>query len=287
LSFVISFLMTSITLRNRTLSWATRPLVMGILNVTPDSFSDGGVHESLHAAIDAASRMVEDGVDVIDVGGESTRPGSDPVSVDEELSRVIPVIEAIRGRWDVPVSVDTMKSGVARAALAAGADMVNDVTAMRFDEAMADVVREAGAPVILMHMRGAPKTMQSEIRFDDLMGEIASELREARDRAMGRGIERSKIFVDPGLGFGKTFDHNLRVLARCAALSDVAPIVIGASRKAFIGHLTGREAGRGRMAGSLAAVAAAFGAGAAFVRVHDVRETVDYLNVAEAIRNAG
>lgn len=277
----------SILLRNRTLSWARRPLVMGILNVTPDSFSDGGLHAARDAAVDAAAKMIEDGVDVIDVGGESTRPGSGPVSVDEELSRVIPVIEATRGRWDVPVSIDTMKSGVARAALAAGADMVNDVTAMRFDEAMAGVVREAGAPVVLMHMRGSPRTMQQEIRFDDLMGEIAAELREARDRAIARGVEKSRIFVDPGLGFGKTFDHNLRILARCAALNEVAPIVIGASRKAFIGHLTGREAGPGRLAGSLAAVAAAIDAGAAMVRVHDVRETVDYLNVAEAIRNAG
>jgi dihydropteroate synthase len=254
--------------------------------VTPDSFSDGGVHESLHAAVDAAGRMVEDGVDVIDIGGESTRPGSDSVSVDEELGRVIPVVEAIRARWDVPVSIDTMKAPVAREALAAGADMVNDVTAMRFDAGMVAVVREAGVAVILMHMRGAPKSMQQEIRFDDLMGEIAAELREARDRAIAGGIDQSRIFVDPGLGFGKTFDHNLQILARCAALVEVAPLVIGASRKAFIGHLTGREAGPGRLAGSLAAVAAAIDAGAAMVRVHDVRETVDYLKVAEAIRNA-
>ena len=278
--------MTSITLRNRTLSWARRPLVMGILNVTPDSFSDGGLHISLDSAVDATARMVDDGVDVVDVGGESTRPGSEAVTVEEELDRVIPVIEAIRARWDVPVSIDTMKSAVARAALSAGADMVNDVTAARHDDAMVDAVREVGAAVILMHMRGEPKTMQEEIRFDDLMGEISAELRAARDRVEARGVDRSRIFVDPGLGFGKTFDHNLEILACCEMLAEIAPVVIGASRKAFIGHLTGREAGPARMAGSLAAVAAASEGRAAFVRVHDVGETVDFLAVTEAIRKA-
>jgi len=259
---------------------------MGILNVTPDSFSDGGLHVSVDSAVDATARMIKDEVDVVDVGGESTRPGSDPVSPDEELARVIPVIEAIRARWDVPISIDTMKARVAREALAADADMVNDVTATVHDEMMAEVVRESGVPVILMHMRGEPKTMQGEIRFEDLMGEIAAELTAARDRVVHRGVERSKVFVDPGLGFGKTFDHNLEILARCGMLAGIAPLVIGASRKAFIGHLTGREAGPARMAGSLAAVAAAASGGAAFVRVHDVRETVDFLKVTEAIRGA-
>jgi len=277
---------TSITLRNRTFSWAKRPLVMGILNVTPDSFSDGGLHTSVGTAVDAVAAMVEDGVDVVDVGGESTRPGSDPVSVDQELERVIPVIEAVRSRWDLPVSIDTMKAAVARAAIEAGADIVNDVTAASHDDAMADVIREADTPVILMHMRGAPKTMQQEIHFDHLMGEISSELRAARDRVAARGVDLSRIFIDPGLGFGKTFDHNLEILAHCEALAGIAPVVIGASRKAFIGHLTGREAGPGRMAGSLAAVAAAARGGAAFVRVHDVRETVDFLRVTEGIRGA-
>jgi dihydropteroate synthase len=260
---------------------------MGILNVTPDSFSDGGVHASVAAAVDAVARMVGDGVDVVDVGGESTRPGSDALSATEELERVIPVIEAVRSRWDVPVSIDTMKAVVARTAMDAGADMVNDVTAMSHDDAMAGVVRDTGAPVILMHMRGAPKSMQEEIRFNDLMGEIAAELRESRDAATRSGVDPSKIFVDPGIGFGKTFDHNLQILARCGMLAEIAPIVIGASRKAFIGQLTGREAGPARMAGSLAAVAAAVRANAAFVRVHDVRETMDFLRVTEAIRNAG
>jgi dihydropteroate synthase len=259
---------------------------MGILNVTPDSFSDGGLHASVNPAIDATARMVEDGADVVDVGGESTRPGSDPVTLDQELERVIPVIEAIRARWDVPVSIDTMKSPVARAAVEAGADMVNDVTAASHDDEMADVVRESGVPIILMHMRGAPKTMQQEIRFDDLMGEIAAELASARDRVLNRGVDQTRVLVDPGLGFGKTFDHNLEILARCGMLGTIAPVVIGASRKAFIGHLTGREAGPARAAGSLAAVAAAARGGAACVRVHDVRETVDFLRVTEGIRGA-
>ncbi len=279
--------MLTLQLRGRQLSWATRPLVMGILNVTPDSFSDGGVHAAPGVAIDAAARMIDSGAEIIDVGGESTRPGSDPVSADDEMRRVLPVIEGIRSRWDVPVSIDTTKASVARAALEAGSDLVNDVSAMASDEGMADIVREKGVPVILMHMRGRAKTMQDAIHFDDLMGEIATELRAARDAAMARGIEKSKIFIDPGIGFGKTFDHNLEILARCATLNDIAPVVIGASRKAFIGHLTGREAGPQRMAGSLAAVAAACQAGAAIVRVHDVGETVDFLRVMEAIGRAG
>jgi len=258
------------------------PAVMGILNVTPDSFSDGGLYFSRGVAIDAALRMQRDGADIIDVGGESTRPGSSEVPVEAELSRVIPVIEGIRAQSSVRISIDTRKADVAEAALDAGADMVNDVTALR-DPVMRSVVAKRGVPVILMHMRGEPKTMQDDIRFDDVVLDVARELLAARDEALAAGVKKENILVDPGIGFGKTFEHNLSILARCDELRSIAPVVIGASRKAFVGHLTGQAGGPARMAGSLATVAAAAKGGAAIVRVHDVRETVDFLTVLRAI----
>jgi dihydropteroate synthase len=265
--------MTLRLLRGRSLGFGRVPLVMGIVNVTPDSFSDGGVHFGRAAAVEAALRMEAEGAVVVDVGGESTRPGSDPVGEEAELERVMPVIEQIRARSDVPISVDTTKARVAEAALDAGADMINDVTALRHDAAMRPLAARRGVPVVLMHMRGAPKTMQTDIRFDDVVCDVGRELTEFRDDAIAAGI-----------GFGKTGEHNLQLLARAHELTSIAPLMIGASRKAFIGHLTGRIAGPDRMAGSLAAVAAAYRAGAAIVRVHDVRETVDFLKVMDAIR---
>ena len=255
---------------------------MGILNVTPDSFSDGGVHYDRTVAIDAALRMEQDGAAIVDVGGESTRPGSDAVSIDEELERVVPVIEAIRARSGVRISVDTRKAQVAEAALDAGADMVNDVTALR-DEAMRALLARRGVPVILMHMRGEPKTMQDDIHFDDVVHDVARELQQWRDDAIAAGVKKENVLVDPGIGFGKTFEHNLEILARCDEYRSIAPVVIGASRKAFIGHLTGQPGGAARLAGSLAAVAAAAKGCASIVRVHDVRETVDFLKVLHAI----
>jgi dihydropteroate synthase len=257
-------------------------LVMGIVNVTPDSFSDGGVHFDRQMAVEASLRMEKDGADIVDIGGESTRPGSDAVSVDEELARVIPVIEGIRARSAVRVSVDTRKPQVAEAALDAGADIVNDVTALRDPELRA-LVAERGVPVILMHMRGEPKTMQETIHFDDVVADVARELQGWRDEAVAAGVSRENIFVDPGIGFGKTFEHNLGLLARCDEFRSIAPVVIGASRKAFIGHITGQPGGQARLPGSLAAVAAAYRGRAAMVRVHDVRETVDFLKVLQAI----
>ncbi|HYC88832.1 MAG TPA: dihydropteroate synthase [Thermoanaerobaculia bacterium] len=256
--------------------------VMGILNVTPDSFSDGGVHYDRAVAIDAALRMERDGAAIIDVGGESTRPGSDTVSVEEELDRVIPVIEGIRARSSVRISVDTRKARVAEAALDAGADLVNDVTALR-DEALRALVAKRGVQVILMHMRGEPKTMQDDIHFDDVVHDVARELQQWRDEAIRAGVKKANILIDPGIGFGKTFEHNLEILARCDEYRSIAPVVIGASRKAFIGHVTGQPGGAARVAGSLAAVAAAAKGCASIVRVHDVRETVDFLRVLSAI----
>jgi len=255
---------------------------MGVLNVTPDSFSDGGVHFDRSRAIDSALQMERDGAAMVDVGGESTRPGAEPVSAEKELERVVPVIEEIRRRSSIPISVDTMKAAVASAAIEAGADIINDVTALRFDPQMRRLAAERSVPVILMHMRGEPRSMQNSIHYDDLMSEIAIELTAWRDQALTAGIRSDRIFVDPGIGFGKTFDHNLEILARCGELRSIAPVLIGASRKAFIGQLTGRS-GSTRMAGSLAAVAAAARGGAVIVRVHDVQATVDFLRVFGAI----
>ncbi len=256
---------------------------MGILNVTPDSFSDGGVHFDHAEAVRAALQMEQDGAVLVDIGGESTRPGAEPVSGDEELSRVIPVIAQIRERSEVPISIDTMKAHVAAEALAAGADAINDVSALRCDPEMRAVAARAGVAVILMHMRGEPRTMQNNIHYDDVVSEVARELTTFRDEAVFAGIDAAQILVDPGIGFGKTSEHNLEILACARELTSIAPLVIGASRKAFIGHLTGRAAGPDRLIGSLAAVAAAHRAGATLVRVHDVRETVDFLKVLTAI----
>ncbi|MBV9492650.1 MAG: dihydropteroate synthase [Acidobacteria bacterium] len=265
--------------RGRLLEIARPPAVMGILNVTPDSFSDGGVHFDHTKAVHAALQMEADGAAVIDVGGESTRPGSAAITIDQEIARVVPVIGQIRARSEVPISIDTRKSAVARAALEAGADMINDVSGLTHDPALADVAREADVPLIVMHMRGTPETMQSLAVYDDVVADVARELRERLANALGV----AQLLVDPGIGFAKTFEHNLALLARCNELTDIAPLVIGASRKAFIGHLTGRDAGPQRAIGSLAAVAAAHRGGAAMVRVHDVRETIDFLRVLQAI----
>ena len=259
--------------------------VIGIVNVTPDSFSDGGVHFDRMTAAESALRMEQDGAAMVDVGGESTRPGSEAVSVDEELNRVIPVIEEIRKRSSVPISIDTRKAAVAKAALDAGANVINDVSALRHDPEMRVLAAARNVPVILMHMRGEPRTMQQNPQYDEVVSDVARELTEWRDAAKAAGVQQ--ILVDPGIGFGKTFDHNLELLARTNELVMIAPVVIGASRKAFIGHLTGREAGPQRAAGSLAAVAAAHRGGAVMVRVHDVRETVDFVKVLNAIAEKG
>jgi dihydropteroate synthase len=257
--------------------------VMGILNITPDSFSDGGVHFDRTKAIDDALQMERDGAAIIDVGGESTRPGSEAVPDDVELERVIPVIEGIRRRTGVEISIDTRKARVAETALDAGANIINDVSALRHDPEMRALAAKRNAPVILMHMRGEPRTMQQNPQYDEVVRDVVNELTTWRDEALAAGVRHEQIYVDPGIGFGKTFEHNLELLARCRELTQVAPVVIGASRKAFIGHLTGQPAGPARAHGSLAAVAAAYRGGAAIVRVHDVRETVDFLNVLRPI----
>jgi dihydropteroate synthase len=256
---------------------------MGILNITPDSFSDGGVHFDQSKAVHAALQMEEDGAAIIDIGGESTRPGAEPLSAQVEIDRVVPVIEQIRRRSAIAISIDTRKAAVAEEAIAAGANIVNDVSAMRYSSGMPAVVAKAGVPVILMHMRGEPATMQQFTDYDDVVTDVARELTAMIDDAVAAGVPRENILIDPGIGFAKTFDQNLELLARANELTKLGPLVIGASRKAFIGHLTGRDAGPDRTLGSLAAVASGQRAGASIVRVHDVRATVDFLKVWMAI----
>jgi dihydropteroate synthase len=256
---------------------------MGILNVTPDSFSDGGKYADVNAAVEHARDMADAGADVIDIGGESTRPGAELVSAGEEVRRVLPVIERLP---DLLVSIDTRKAGVAARALAAGARIVNDTSALRYDERMVDVVRELGAGVVLMHMQGTPATMQQAPRYDEVTREVREFLAERIGFAASRGVNRAQIAVDPGIGFGKTVEHNLQLLAQLEQLATLGcPIVVGASRKSFVGKILNRETAD-RLPGSLAAAAWAVAHGANVVRVHDVAETVDVVRMIEALRRA-
>jgi dihydropteroate synthase len=262
-------------------------LIMGILNVTPDSFSDGNRFASSDSAVEEGVRMADEGADMIDIGGESTRPGSDTVPQEEELRRVIPVIRGLAARIDIPLSVDTMKAAVAREALAEGAEIVNDVSSMGFDERMAEIVADAGAAVILMHMRGTPKTMQTgDLTYRSLQGEVIGFLRDRIDKARANGIERERVMVDPGLGFGKTATDNLRLIRRLGELKILGrPIVTGASRKSFIGQVTGGKP-QERMEGTAAAVTAAVLNGSRIIRVHDVAAMKKVAAMADALRIA-
>ena len=254
-------------------------LVMGILNVTPDSFSDGGRYSTRSSALSHARRMHADGADLIDIGGESSRPGSEPVSEAEELRRVIPVVRAL-ARRGVRVSVDTTKPAVADAACDAGAVMLNDITAA----ALVEVAARRRRSLLLMHMQGSPRTMQKAPAYRDVVREILTFLRRAAKRALDAGVRRDRILVDPGIGFGKTVDHNLEILRRLAEFRRLDfPLAVGTSRKAFIGHVLGRPVNE-RLAGTMATVAVAVLRGAALVRVHDVREARDVVRVAERLR---
>lgn len=269
-----------------------RTLIMGILNVTPDSFSDGGRFFSVDDAVVQAEKMISEGADIIDVGGESTRPGGEPISVEEEIKRVVPVIEELSRRFNTPVSVDTTKSEVARAALDAGASIVNDVSALRFDFYVADAVARAGAGLVLMHSRGTPATMHRLPPVADIMEEVVSSLRASVHMAERRGVKRESIVIDPGIGFGKSQSQNLELIARLdellAAFPDY-PLLIGTSRKSFIGRILADESGTPapaseRLYGTLATVAIAVFNGAHIVRVHDVKPTHDALRIADLIR---
>jgi dihydropteroate synthase len=270
----------------RRLVLGPRTLVAGILNVTPDSFSDGGRHFNPDAAVERAIEMTRQGADIIDIGGESSRPGSQPVALDEERARVLPVLRRLRGLSDIPVSVDTTKAALAREALQAGADIVNDITALRGDPDMAAVVAEFGAGIVLMHMRGEPKTMQRDVHYEDVVGEVAAFLEERIAFALSAGIARESLCVDPGVGFGKKLEHNLALIAATPRFVAFGfPVYLGMSRKAFIGVLTGDPV-ESRLEGGIAAAAAAALLGAHVVRVHDVAETRKALAVADALRSA-
>lgn len=262
----------------------SRSCIMGILNVTPDSFSDGGLHADAGAAMRRAETMVREGADILDVGGESTRPGAEPVPAAEEIRRVVPVVRAAAA-LGVFVSVDTGKAEVARAALDAGAAIVNDVTALG-DPRMAETVRAFGAGLVLMHMRGTPSTMQDDPRYDDVVREVSAYLAGRRDAAEAAGVARERIVLDPGLGFGKTTAHNVALVRRLDALCALgSPVLIGASRKRFLGALTGVENPGRRVIASVAAAVAARLGGASVLRVHDVAATVEALRVADAVRS--
>jgi len=262
------------------------PVVMGILNVTPDSFSDGGLFVKRDDALRQAEAMIAAGAAILDIGGESTRPGAADVSVEAELDRVIPVVETLRAITDVPISVDTSKAAVMRAASSAGADMINDVRALREDGALA-AVAELDMAVCLMHMQGQPRTMQREPSYEDVSEEVAEFLTERRDRCIDAGISHYRIVLDPGFGFGKSHAHNVELLANLRQLADIGqPVLVGLSRKATLGQLTGREVDQ-RLAASVAAAIVAVMNGAMIVRTHDVAETLDALRVAQAVTAVG
>jgi dihydropteroate synthase len=256
---------------------------MGVVNATPDSFSDGGVNFDSGDAVASARRMAEDGASIVDLGGESTRPGSEGVTLDEELRRVLPVLETLQG--EVPVSIDTAKAEVARRALELGAELVNDVTALRGDPVLAEVVASSGAYLCLMHMQGEPRTMQADPRYDDVAGEVAAFLEERLRFAVDAGIPEERICLDPGFGFGKTVEQNFELLARLGEIVALGrPVLVGLSRKRSLGRILGDpEATTGPLSASLAAAVQAYERGATIFRVHDVREHVEALTVAAAV----
>ena len=259
------------------------PSVMGVVNVTPDSFSDAGVNLGAEAAIATARRMVEEGAALVDVGGESTRPGAEPVSMYEELRRVVPVLEAVAG--ELPISIDTAKAEVARRAVELGAELVNDVTALRGDSGMADTVADSGAFLCLMHMQGEPRTMQADPRYDDVVSDVRAFLEERLSFAIAAGVREDRVFLDPGIGFGKTVEHNFELIRRLDELVTIGrPLVVGFSRKSSLGRILGdRDAKTGPLSASIAAAVAAYERGATILRVHDVREHVEALTAARAV----
>jgi dihydropteroate synthase len=271
----------------RSLPYGERTLVMGVLNVTPDSFSDGGKYFSLAGALAHAEQMIAEGADIIDVGGESARPGSQFISEEEELRRVIPVIEKLATNTSVPISIDTTKSAVARAALQSGAEIINDISGLRFDPGIAEVAAASKAGLVLMHSRGTPKNMQELPPVTDVISEVTRGLRESLATATERGLARESMAIDPGIGFGKTAEQNLELIGKLDQLArdfPKFPIVIGTSRKGFIGKLLNEAPANARLFGTIATVVAAILNGAHLVRVHDVKPTVDAVRVVDAIR---
>jgi len=269
--------------KERCFDLSAKPLIMGVLNLTPDSFSDGNSYRSIREAVAAAEKMVVEGADIIDIGGESTRPGAEPVSAREELERVLPVIGKLAGRLDVPISIDTWKSEVAAGAIAAGAEIVNDISAMTFDPSMAETVAESGAAVVLMHSRGRPTEMQNNTVYADIVAEIMAFLEERIKNAISAGIAAERIVVDPGIGFGKSVAGNLAIVRRLGEFQGLnRPLLIGTSRKSFIGAALGREVSA-RVFGTAATVAVSMMNGASIFRVHDVAAMRDTVDMVRAI----
>jgi dihydropteroate synthase len=273
-----------ITWANFSLDFSKKTYIMGILNVTPDSFSESGLYFDKSAAIKRAIQMAEEGADIIDIGGESTRPGSEPVTLEEELRRTIPVIETLAKEVKIPISIDTYKSEVAKKALDAGASMVNDIGGLRFDPAMTGVVSQYKVPVVIMHIKGTPKDMQQNPFYEALIPEIMDYLRAGIRLSTEAGIAQDKIIIDPGIGFGKTFDHNLEIINRLYEFTILEKaVLIGPSRKAFIGKILGDAPVTDRLEGTAAAVAISIINGANIIRVHDVKEMVKVAKVADAV----
>jgi dihydropteroate synthase len=259
------------------------PLIMGVVNVTPDSFSDGGLFLDADAAVEHGLRLVDEGADILDVGGESTRPGAEPVSEEEERERVLPVVERLARDAGARLSIDTTKLAVARAALDAGATLVNDVSAFRFDPGMAALVAETGAGCCLMHMLGEPRTMQEDPRYDDVVSDVKAFLEERLAFAVSEGIDEERVWLDPGIGFGKTVEHNLDLLRRLDEIVAIGrPVVVGTSRKSFLGKLVGGRDEHQRLPGTIATNVLALERGASVFRVHDVAQNADALAVAAA-----
>jgi dihydropteroate synthase len=272
------------TIRNIRFDWGQRTYLMGVLNVTPDSFSDGGQFDSLTTALEQAQHLVAAGADILDIGGQSTRPQAAEVEVETELARVIPVVEAVRSQLDVPISVDTTRAVVAKAAVEAGADIINDISGATFDPEMLSTVAALQVPLILMHIRGTPQTMQQLTDYQDLVGEIQAFLQARVQAAIAAGINPAHLMIDPGIGFAKTYSQNLELLRRVSEFRALGcPILVGPSRKSFIGHILNQPDPQQRVWGTAAACCAAIAGGADLLRVHDVQELRDVCRVADAI----
>ena len=277
-----------ITIRNKSFEWGKRTYLMGVLNITPDSFSDGGDFNTIESALAKAENMVKSGVDIIDIGGQSTRPGAAEISLTEELNRVVPVVQMLRQNADIfaytPISVDTTRAEVAKAAVEAGADIINDISGATFDSEMLSTVAKLAVPIILMHLRGTPQTMQKLTDYRDLMGEIGEFLQSRIAAAMAAGIDKSQIIIDPGIGFAKTYSQNLEILRELPRFRSLnCPILVGVSRKSFIGQILNQPFAKQRVWGTAAACTGAIANSADILRVHDVREMHDVCQVADAI----
>jgi len=277
-----------LTIRNKSFEWGKRTYLMGVLNVTPDSFSDGGDYYTIESALAQAENMVKSGVDIIDIGGQSTRPGAAEISLEEEIDRVIPVVQILRQKAEivgsVPISVDTTRAQVAKAAVEAGADIINDISGATFDSEMLSTVAHLKVPIILMHIRGTPQTMQKLTDYRDLIGEIREFLESRIAEAVAAGIDKSHIILDPGIGFAKNYSQNLEILQQLAKFRGLdCPILVGVSRKSFIGHILNQPLAKQRIWGTAAACTGAIANSADILRVHDVREMYDVCLVADAI----